>query len=351
MIKVIDSLAKFDSIKDIWEELEKNPQMRIQQTFEWNRLGWEFYDSKTPGTKLRILLWYQEERKEKVIFPFFIDKKNNLRFIMDEHSDILDAIYANNEELHYAFLEAADWIVNYKEIKRVKFRQMSGDSLLLNYFGVMLPVPIIYKDHAYSWLVTHKSEDFIGDQKQLKQKDRSRLRALNKKSQIYNFKILRKDTYNTFPINDIINLRNYLLKNTRRKITFFPDKLLNFAKELFNKGICEIPILSDENGVHALAFRLIKGNRINFWIFMYDDAKLPTELYVKYMIERAKESDKIFDFGAGVYRYKLQTFRPRVALTFSLLMAKSPWGQLMAVKDLLIRYVKDYLKPIIRKER
>lgn len=350
MIDVIDTLESLDAIKDIWQKLESNPNLRIQQTYLWNRTGWVLYNSKEPNARLRILKWYQEGRDTVVIFPFYIDGRGTLRFLMDAHSDILDAVYDAGVNLYYPFKEASDWIVANKEVKQVHFRQMYGVGEAFNYFGVLLPTPIIYRDHAFSWLESVATDNFIAEQKHLRQKDRSRLKALLKKSSGYEFKILAKSSGDEYPKEALLALRKYLLENTRRTIEFFPDTLIDFSNELFDKGVCEIPIFKDDNGIHALAFRLLKGDRINFWIFMYDDNRLPTELYVRYMMERAKDAAKIFDFGAGAYKYKLQTFCPKLGVTFSLRMAKSPWGQLIAVKDLLIRYAKDYLKPIIRKE-
>lgn len=350
MIEVIDTLEKLDAIKDAWRKLELNPNLRVQQTFIWNRTGWVHYNSKEPKARLRVLKWYQDGKDNVVIFPFYIDGKGTLRFLMDAHSDILDAVYEAGVNLYHPFKEAADWIIASKEVRRVHFRQMYGVGEAFNYFGVLLPTPIIYRDHAFSWLESIATDNFIAEQKQLRQKERSRLKALLRKSDGYTFKILSKSAGDEYPESAILKLRAYLVANTRRTLAFFPDNLIKFSNVLFDNGVCEIPIFEDENGVHALAFRLLKGMRINFWIFMYDDNRLPTELYVKYMMERAKGEARIFDFGAGAYKYKLQTFCPKLGVTFSLRMAKSPWGQLMAVKDLIVRYAKDYLKPIVRKE-
>ena len=128
------------------------------------------------------------------------------------------------------------------------------------------------------------------------------------------------------------------------------QRIFEFAEEMFNKGLLEVASLARGEDVGIAAFRLIKDNRYLCWIVLNDDPQLPTLLHAKYIADKASQQDFIYDFGVGPYGYKLVTFKPRPAPTFSLCMAKSPWGQLMGVKDMLIRYAKDYLKPIIRKE-
>ena len=70
MIEVIDTLEKMEALKEEWERLEQNPEMRIFQTYAWCRHAWEHVVSKELGAKLWILRWSQAGRDDTVIFPF-----------------------------------------------------------------------------------------------------------------------------------------------------------------------------------------------------------------------------------------------------------------------------------------
>lgn len=344
MIEIVETEEKFAALKPIWRKLELGPRMRIFQTFDWCWTAWNVYLKSSGSNRLWIVLWFQEGRSEQVIFPFYIDEAGRLRYIMDTHSDVLDVVYDKDVNYHYAFREVADAILENNSVRSVLLQKMDGESLSLSYLGVLLPGAFSYRDNAYSFITANKSENIIGSLSHLRQKDRSRLKAINKKGSALTFNIYSKKTNDAFPKEGILALRKVLLCSTARTIGFLPDVLIDFIAKLYEAGKCEIPVLCDGQDIKALAFRLLHGKRIMHWIVLYDDHHLTTELYVKYMSAKVTQTDCIFDFGVGAYGYKLGTFRPITANTYSLRYEKSCWRQLKAMLSMNWRVTKDFLK-------
>jgi hypothetical protein len=181
----------------------------------------------------------------------------------------------------------------------------------------------------------------------LKSKDRSRLNGINRKPGI--LKIANDINGDVFPKEEILHLRERMLVSGRRECTFFSDEMLLFIQKMYEEGKCEIALLYIDAVAVALAFRLLNGVRINYWIVLYEDKKAVTELYLKYMCEKSAERNYIFDFGVGAYAYKLSTFRPAVGITFSLNYSSQLLKQLHGLKDANVRLLKDILKPRLRR--
>ena len=141
-----------------------------------------------------------------------------------------------------------------------------------------------------------------------------------------------------------------MVGHTRKDTFFLSDDMIDFIQRLYEESVCEITVLRQNGTTEALAFRLLKGDHINFWIVLYTDPHLTSELYLRYMSEKTKKSSYVYDFGVGVYGYKLGTYRPSVNVTFSLRYAKSLWRQIWLLKDANIRLLKDVLKPRLKKD-
>ena len=61
------------------------------------------------------------------------------------------------------------------------------------------------------------------------------------------------------------------------------------------------------------------------------------------------DKDYLFDFGVGVYSYKIGTFRPKLGITVSLRYGKSNLQQFKALIMTNIRFVKDWAKAFVCK--
>lgn len=346
MIDIIDTLDGFSALKPIWEKLEQNPKLRIFQTYTWCRAAWDEYLSKKNNNRLWILKWHQDGKDDIVIFPFYIDCRGCLRFILDTHSDACDSVYSEGVVNRYwTYKEAADAIRAHSEIKSVFFQKLPSGSEALDYFPILLLGSVTSRDNAFSWVLSPQSESFISGQVQLRRKDRDRLKAIARKASGLRFDILSIGNRSAFPEDAIKRLRSRMVGWRRSNDTFLSDEMISFINKIYQDGKCEIPVLSDDLGVHVLAFRLLEGTRINYWVVEYDNPRLVTELYLKYMDAKVKEHGYFFDFGVGAYGYKLGTYRPVLGVTFSIRYSRSIVRQLCGLLATNIRLLKDIIKP------
>lgn len=350
MIDIIETAEDLRLLKNAWERLEQNPNLRIFQTYAWCKTAWDKYLAKEQGNRLWILHWHQDDDDGAVIFPFYIDGKGCLRFIMDTHSDICDSVHsATTTNRHWAYKEAADEIVRNRDIKSVWLQKSTGASEALNYLSVLLPGAVVCRDNAFSWIIAPRAPSFAVTQDQLKHKERKKIKAIAKKSNDYAFAILSKKNGDIFPENAIKLLREEMIGWRRGNRMFFSDDMIHFVADLYDAGVCEIPILKNDLGVCALAFRLLKEGHINFWVVLYNNPHLSTMLSIRYIEAKVQDAAYVYDFGVGAYTYKLETYRPFIGVTFSLHFAQSWVRRLFVWAQVNIRLLKDMLKPCLKR--
>lgn len=349
MINVIDSECKFAALEQTWRRLDARVTLRLPQTFDWCYTAWITHLSKEPGAKLWILHW-ESGKGDDVIFPFYIDRTKTLRFIMDSHNDINDVVCMPNKNLHMAFYEASEAISKNDQIKSVWFMYIYGAGTVLNYFGVLLPARIIYRDHAFSWIDYCPGDGFIARQSHLKSKDKANLKALLRKSAGSDLEVYSKATGYEYPRELIVSMRDKMLKGAGRRLNFFPDTMVDFCERIYNLGLCKLLVLKKNEAVVAFNFIECMRDRELSWIFMYVDPHASTEMYIKYFNEEKESPVSIFDFGVGAYRYKLGTFRPYLGVTFSMRYGKTIFRQMQAFKCMMFRALKDYIKLWIKPE-
>lgn len=349
MIDVVETVEAFESLKSEWERLEQNPAMRIYQTYAWCKHAWDCYVSKEKGARLWILRWCQNGRKDTVIFPFYIDGKHTLRFIMDRRSDLCNVVYDEVPDRHWTYKEVVAKILENKTIKAINLQKMSAESEAFRYLAILLPESLIYKDNAYSWLNCEKCEDFIANQRQMRSKDRADLKAILRKSNKYELKVLSAQNKDAFPYEQIAHLKSQMVGIKRRTDFVFPETLQDFIFRIYMEGNVNILLLEKEGEAVALNFLLKKGNYYVSWVFLYSDPHASTTMYIKYLTNRVHESAFTFDFGVGVYSYKIGTFRPCVSPTFALRYGLSWRHYLISAYEMNLRYLKNYLKTKLKR--
>jgi len=344
MIEVLDTVEKLQKLEPIWRKLEENPQLRVAQTFAWAYHGWLTTLSKDPGNQLWVLRWHKDGLDDCVIFPFYIDAGGTLRFLMDPRNDGSDCVYLPGGDRHWCYREAAEMILKEPRIKAVFLQKMPSDSEAFGYLSILLTGATVYKDNAYSWLEVSKSDDFITNHGQLKSKDKADLRAIRRKAESCEIRVLSQATGDSFPRETILALRKAMVGTTRVSTAFLTDQTIDFAEAVYNAGYLEVVELVRGGEVVGLNFLQRKGCRRLSWIFLYTDNRASTEMYVKYLSEACQKESFIFDFGIGVYSYKIGTFRPQTGVTCAIALGKTPWIHLQLVKGMLMRLAKDYLK-------
>lgn len=339
MITIIESEDDFLQIADLWHKLDVS-SARVSQTWEWCYWGWITTLRKDKGNRLWILKWHRDGVDDCVIFPFYIDNRGTLRFLMDMRANGTDCVCLPGHNRHWCYREAAEIILKEKRIKRVFLQRMVTNTEAFGYLSIFLKGASVYKDNAYSWLSVPKSEDFIAHHNQLKSKDKADLRAIRRKAAPKGIKIYSAGNGDSFPRDAVYEMRDSMIGGRRKNTSFLTDLTINFAEKLYESHYIDIVKLDDI----GLNFIQTKGTRRLSWIFLYRDPHASTELYIKYLEQECRKSDFLFDFGIGVYDYKLGTFRPDTAATCAIALGKSKFDHLMLLKDMLLRMAKDYLK-------
>jgi len=347
MIEIIKDLEELSRIAPFWRRLEVDDNMRIFQTYNWNRSAWESFYASNARASLCIIHWSAGE--DHVILPTYIDGKGILRFIYDEDSDVCDAVYEKSRNHHIAYWEMAKKIKSDLRIKGVWLQKMRGESEVLNYLSVLLRGGIVAKDNAFSWLNVVPSSDFIASQTHMKSKDRSDLKCFKRQVGGYRLRVVSKSAGDAFPADALKCLRDAMCRDGRRDYAYFQNDSLDFASKIYNASGCDVALLESDDGLQAANILLKKDNRMLSWVFLYKDSKASTILYLKYFCEQIYFKPYIFDFGVGVYSYKIGTFRPCLELTHSLRWSKSLMGYLSMLMQTNIRVVKDIVKAIREK--
>lgn len=348
MIEIIDTVEKFDELQSIWERLESGPDMTVQQTFKWNRLGWDAIAGD--GNSLFILKWTQDGKDDVVILPLYIDNNGTLRFIFDEQTDCCNSVYGNSVECRFwPYREAADAILAEPRIHRVRLDKMAPNSEALNYLCVFLQDSRVCKTNAYSWVCTGSEKDFIAAQKHMLSKDRKHFRYLTKKAEGLTFGVLSKRAYNPFPSEAIVQLRDYMIEQGARDKSFVNERQLRFVGAMYDAGLCEIPMLRDDSGVVALNIHFVWRDTSLAWIFLGKDMQYGTGVYVKYCADWANENAGKVDLGTGAYEYKLLTFRPFLRAVYTLEFEKTKKARISSAKCRFVASLKQLVKEIIAK--
>ena len=342
MIDIIDTDEGFDALAPEWKRLESNPRMRIFQTFLWNREGWRESCLEHPENKLWILRWQQ--RNDVVIFPFFIDGHGTLRFIYDNHCDLLDTVYQSGANRHICYREAVGAILSNPHIRSICLHKMYGESEALQYLGVLLKGSIVARDNAFSWLDVQKSNDFVKSLTFMPSKDRSDLKGVLRKAEEKILRVFSKANGDPFPEKLVESLVVSMRGTHSREASFFPSPLMVFARCIYEEDKMDVATLFAGEECVAANFLLKKDSRVVSWIFLYTDNRASTELYVKYLSQECVRRSLTFDFGVGAYSYKIGTFRPCTGVTFAIRLGRTHLRQIKAFFDANIRFVKDYVK-------
>ena len=346
MVDVIRTIDGLSAIEADWKRLENDRCMRIFQTYDWCRSAWEAYLSKCGGS-LYVICWRRNE--DKIVLPSYIDRKGILRFIADDDSDVCDAVYCGGSNHHVAYREIAKCIEGEPRIKGVWLQKLQPGSEAANYFGVLLPGAVVYRDNAFSWVRLAPPGGFVAAQTHMPSKDRADLKGLVRQAVKYPLKVFSSASGDAFPLEAVVSLRGAMRSSGRRPSNYLDDSRLDFMRRIYSFGLCDVAVLSADGAVVAANILLKKDGRVLSWIFLYTDPKASTLLYANCLAGPQAVGGDIFDFGVGVYGYKIGTFRPELSITLSLWYAKGVVRKVLAVLSADIRFLKDIVKSLRRK--
>ena len=343
-IKIISEIQEFSAFKDQWATIFNNKDYSFFQTFEFNYYSWITELCKNKLNKLCIVLIVNNELVS-TIFPLYIDSKKRLRFINDRHADFCDAL--SNEK--YDFKIILSEINNQFKFDSVNFINLTNNSYLYH----------LYKEHTDSNILLKpftKYSDlhipigiFPDNVLRYRSKQKTEFRRVKKKNSGKDHYILiNEDSY--FPINEIYQLRERMVRLGFRKANFLDEDRLLLLKELFNSNRILISIVKSKGSTNAISFISRNENEYLFWIDMYDNSKLINIYNYILFIENISLDDSVnINFGRGVYDYKLENFKPDIKQLFAIYIYKNKFKlTLFLVFDRTNNFLKSVYKKFIK---
>ena len=357
--KILRNEKDFLDSKQTWEQFYKFcNNCTVFQTFEWN---FEWWSKAHKEDYLFIIIFFKKSIENPVaIFPLIIDKEKRLRFIADIHTDYSKILTAdlNLSDIHDISNTFFN-IVNNCENKTIELKNINQNDTLINY--LQLPFDnkkIFYQSNGCSHLeVTPVKDNFFGSFTHLKSKKRSELKRVYKKYSDFTSSILTKETH-TFPLDKIKSISTEMTESGLREETFLNDDLINIISVLFEKGYLIIHAIENESGeTIAMNFVLISSkNSYLLWIDIYKDLQyINIFSYIAFM-KRMTETvnEKItFDFGRGLYDYKIKNFLPEIEQQYTFFFSKQTIDfvvyllKLVSKKSIMNFYKKN--KTLIKK--
>ncbi|BBG65153.1 hypothetical protein NNO_0450 [Hydrogenimonas sp.] len=325
---IIQNENDFKSSKQIWERLyESCGCCTVFQTFEWN---YEWWLKGHREDQLFIIVFFKKNIENPIaIFPLIIDEKNILRFIADIHTDFskilsTDLDIADMYDISKIFFN----LFNNCSCKSIELKNINQDDALINY--LQLPFDnkkIFFQSNGYSYLeITPVKDNFFNSFSHLKSKRKSELKRIYKKYSGYTSSILTANT-DTFPLDDIKSISNEMTKNGLREETFLDSTLLEIIYVLYEKDNLIIQTIQNSRGESVAMNFVLKSpkERYIFWIDIYKNFQyINIFSYITFMKTIIESSDKqiIFDFGRGLYDYKIKNFLPIIKQQYTFFFSK-----------------------------
>lgn len=294
-VNVISNINELSQLKEQWNKLFNDGGYSAFQSYEY------IYSSALTNGSNLFVITLLDDGVLKEIWPFEIIK-NKLRFINDSHADFCDILSNSNS------YEVVNYLVEYKLIDTLKLKNMKNDSLVLS---KLKNVEVLrnFKCTNYSKLQLDQTDNFPSNFTGFVYRQKRRLKRILKK---YSAKhsILSCDEA-SFPINDIQVLREKMISTSVRDSKYLNEDFLIIVKALYESKKMIVSKLELDKRIVAISFIFKDKNDYSFWIDMYDDLKMinlyHNTIFIKYITNL---SSATFNFGRGIYNYKIQNFAP-----------------------------------------
>ena len=340
-IRIVSEIQEFVSYKDQWDAIFNNQGYSFFQSFEFNYYSWKTELSKDKRNRLCVILLKNNE-EISAIFPLYIDSKKRLRFINDRHADFCDVL--SNKK--FDFENILSEISNQLKFDSVHFTNLTKDSFLYDIYKKNALKNSFLKPFAkYSDLII-SAGSFPSNVLRYRSKQKTEFRRVKKKNTDKDYHLLLKDDAD-FPINEVRQLRERMIKLGLRKANFLDEDRLLLLKQLYNSNRILVSMVKNKNNIHAISFILRNENEYLFWIDMYDNAKMINIYnYILFMENISCDNNVKINFGRGAYDYKVENFKPDIKQLFAIYIYEN---QLQLSLFLFIDKIKDILKSIYKK--
>lgn len=345
-IQVVTNTEEFDSLKSEWNYLVNETGSFIFQTFEWNRIWWEYFGE---GKKLHIVVITHDERIVGII-PLFWDTINLLkreiysclRFLgstvsqpegetlmgIIAYSDYLDAIVRPGYEASVYDLLIQHLLQEMYEYDEIILDEVPEDSSLCHYL-----IPAL-EEYGFDYTSEVCSKSPIIN---LNCSWDEYLDSMSKKSRYNarrNLKMSTRESHKIFDILDVgdldevvpvydemVKLHQQRWNNLGYPGTFAEKRMYDFLKKVsivfYQRGWLQfkmaVPTEAGNDNCVAIDMVLRYGERVYMLHRAMDDESPFTNdspgnvLLYRILKEVADGKTKIFDFLRGVQEFKMRT--------------------------------------------
>ena len=346
MIRVLETLDDWNAYRGAWEALERSAPCSPFQTFAWNLSAWEEVLSKRPKVRPFILVAEEADATPRIIVPCYLER-GILRFMLGEHADHGDALYARDVPLGRFWTELCMALrERWRQVRGMDLRRVPAESALLSALALAFPEAVLSKMGGYGVLDVEGTGGVLDAMRHLPSLKRKTLRRTLERTEALTYRhFARRASGEPFPEEAIRRLRDTMIRQGVRRRDFLPDALVALARKLYEADACEVVGLFEGEEPCVLNVILTRPGYDLLWIIVFNNRNLPTALNCRYLDEVCRSGGaRRIDFGTGAYAYKFTAFSPEPKISFRVTWRRGKLGTLSLGGLAVARWVRDVLK-------
>lgn len=343
-IEIVSDTASFKLLLNDWKILFSLSEHTIFQSFEFNYHSWEAELSNDLDNRLCIIL-LEKNNSKLAIFPFYIDSKNRLRFINDDHADFCDYVSEKSFdfEMVYDYLRSNIKFHSFRLINLKRSSKIYNNILCVNSLNKHVCLGA-----EYSMLSIDKG-DFPYNVPHYRSHQKHRINKANRKYEKKTSLVLYHKAH-PFPSKDLLYLRDLMISSGARKYDFLTDNRLYLIESLYNSGFVIFHFLKDKHGINTCNI-MIRSSATDFmfWIDLFDDSQMINiASYIRFISSASLDSSLTINFGRGRYFYKVSNFSPIFDQLYEINIFNSKWEK---IRFRIMSYLKNLLISLYKKVR
>ena len=307
-IEILNNKTDLFKIESEWKILFDSLDLSVFQSYDYC-----FNSVNESDDLFVIILWEEDNIKE--IWPL-IRKKNNIEFICHIHADFCDVLSLLPESV-----TVIDFLRSSLDLNLLSFNNVRSDSTIYEKVKNLDNLSV-FNEVSFTELKLKKSSRFPDNFTHFIYRKRRRLSRILKK---YNGElIIYENKYKKFPKQEIILLRDNMIKDGVRDNNFLNVNLLILIEKLFLSSLLKISILIVKDKVSGISVYFHQKNQYSFWIDLYDNKQMINIYHnTLFMKKTSQKEDSIFNFGRGDYNYKILNFSPSIYPLYNIVLFRS----------------------------
>lgn len=353
VISLASSREQLLAIKDEWDVLfDKSTQATPFQSFGFIMSSLEFL---SPESDPHVICVRNDSSNDlEAILPCMIDRSGTLRFINAAHIDFAGAIVASDVNVYVLYESIAQYFLHEKKIKRVVLDNLLHTDPILSALKPFAKTCFVNDFNYYSTIEVFKKEgdkDFVDAFRNVNAKQRKNFRTLLKKNAgNIDFHIHKKENGDPYPDEIVEYLTNNMIQKGIRVRGYFSENMLNFWKDLYNKGVLIPAVLKIDGEVKSLNFMYYDAKRNEYikWIMLYVENRFNLLINLYIAKQLYEYGGATINFARGIYDYKMVNFHPEVKAIYRLIISKSVWSSVWALWQVNYYYIRQIGKKILR---